>query len=70
MRTIKEIQKQYCPKGVISLAENETICKQYAKEAINEVLKQYRIHINNVIRSGGKSKSVDEISIEVMKNLK
>lgn len=43
---------------------------QYAKEAIQEVLKQYWLKNSEAIRNGGKLASIDLIAVEVMKNLK
>jgi len=67
MRTVKEISNQYCPSLEDDLHE---ICRQYATEAINEVIKKYWEHNNLVLRSGGKMKTVDYIALDVIKNLK
>ena len=69
MRSAKEVSEQYCPNGVILEDDQYTICKQYAKEAIQEVLKKYWEHNSKVLRSGGKMETVDNIALKVIKNL-
>ncbi len=70
MRTVKDVTEQYCPNGVISEAEHKTICIQYAKEAINEVVKEFWRRNNASFRIGGESVDIHIVSTDVMKKLK
>lgn len=70
MRTIKEISNHYCPNGVILEDDQHTVCKQYAKEAIQEVLRQYYDQNNLAIRNGSEIFSIDFIALKVIKELK
>jgi hypothetical protein len=72
MRTTKEvlINNGVFNKSIAPFNEEvQGAMVQYAKEAINEVLKKYWESQNETIRKGGNFKSIDEVALEVMKNL-
>lgn len=70
MRTVKEITDQYCPSGVVLEEDQQSICIQYAKEAVQEVVKKYWQERSLTLRNGGKMQSIDYIAVSVMKGLK
>ncbi len=63
MKTAEEILNQVEPNGELLNTEKcVQAMKKYAKEAINELVKDYKTETFNAIRNGGELRSIDYLA--------
>ena len=55
---------------ILRIEDVESAMKQYAKEAIQEVVSQYNFQKIKTLREGGEFPSLDYVALEVIKQLK
>ncbi len=71
MKTTTEICMELDPRGeVLMNGKAAEAMKLYAEQAVKEVLKQYYTWNHIAMMKGGITKSVSDIALEVMKDLK
>lgn len=51
----------------LSVKEIELCMKIHTKQSIHEILKEYHRHNANVMLSGGKTKTIDEVALNYIK---